>query len=71
MSPKNLWDILNNSGGTVRSTTCESDYKLNDLTFIDDIALLENDSIQAQRQIDALKLEAGKVDLEINLQKTE
>ena len=60
-----------NSGRTVRSTTRETDYKVNDLTFADDIALLENDSTQAQRQLDALELEAGKVGLEINVQKTE
>ena len=60
-----------NSGRAVRSTTRSTDYKVNDLAFADDIALLENDSIQAQRQLDSLKTEAGKVGLEINVQKTE
>ena len=58
-------------GRAVRSTTRSTDYKVNDLGFADDIALLENDSIHAQRQIDSLKTEAGKVGLEINVQKTE
>ena len=60
-----------NSGRTVRRTTRESDYKVNDLIFVDDIALLENDSNQAQWQLDALELEAEKVGLEINVQNTE
>ena len=60
-----------NSGRAVRSTTRSTDYKVNDLAFADDIALLENDSIHAQRQLDSLKTEAGKVGLEINVQKTE
>ena len=41
-----------NSGRAVRSTTRSTDYKVNDLAFADDIALLENDSIHAQRQLD-------------------
>ena len=52
-----------NSGITVRSTTRESDYKVNDLIFADEIALLKNDSTQAQRELDVLELEAGKVGL--------
>ena len=36
--------IQENSERKVRSTTRESYYKLNDFTFIDEIALLENDS---------------------------
>ena len=44
---------------------------MNDLIFVDDIALLENDSNQAQWQLDALELEAEKVGLEINVQNTE
>ena len=47
-----------NSGRAVRSTTRISDYKVNDLAFADDIVLLENDSTQAQRQIDKLDYEA-------------
>ena len=42
-----------------------------DITFADEIALLENDSNRAQRHLDELELEAGKVGLEINVQKTE
>ena len=57
--------------GAVRSTTRSTGYKINDLAFVDDTALLENDSINAQRQLDSLKTEAGKVGLEINVQKTE
>ena len=60
-----------NSGRAVRSTTRSTDYNVNDLAFADDIALLENDSIHAQRQLDSLKTEAGKVGIEINVQKTE
>ena len=41
-----------NSGREVRSTTRLPDYKINDLAFADDIALLEKDSTQAQRQLD-------------------
>ena len=59
------------SGKAVRSTTRSNDYKVNNLAFADDIALLENDSIQAQRQQDSLKTEAGKVGVAINVQKTE
>ena len=36
-----------------------------------DIYLLENDSTQAQQQLDALEHEAKIVGLEINIQKTE
>ena len=36
-----------------------------------DTALLESDSIQAQRQQDLLKIEAGKIGLEISVQKNE
>ena len=35
------------SGRAVRRTTLSTDYKVNDLAFSDDIALLEKDSIQA------------------------
>ena len=41
-----------NSGSAVRSTTCLPDYKVNDIAFTDNIALLENDSTQAQWQLD-------------------
>ena len=54
-----------NSGRAVRSTTRLPDYKVNDLV------LLENDSSQAQRQLDKLEHEAKKVGLEINVQKKE
>ena len=58
-------------GRAVRSTTRSTDYKVNDLAYADDIALLENDSIHAQRRLDSLKTEAGKNGQEINVQKTE
>ena len=60
-----------NSGRAFRSTTRLPDYKVNDLAFAGYIALLENDSTQAQRQLDKLEHEAKKVGLEINGQKTE
>ena len=47
------------------------DYKVNDLAFADVIALLENASTQAQRQLKKLEHEAKKVGHEINVQKTE
>ena len=50
------------SGRAVRSTTRLPDYKVKDLAFADDIALLENDSTRAQRQLDKLEHEAKKVD---------
>ena len=43
-----------NSGRAVRSTTRSTDYKVND-HIDDDIVLLENDSMKAQRQADSLK----------------
>ena len=46
-------------------------YRLLPYSFVDDIALLENDSTKAQRQLDKLEHEAKKVGLEINVQKTE
>ena len=42
-----------------------------DLAFTDDIALLENDSIQARRQLESLKTEADNVGPKINVQKIE
>ena len=54
----------NKRGSTVRTTTSELDYKLNELAFADEIALPENDSSQ-DRNI-WLKFEAEKVGLEIN-----
>jgi hypothetical protein len=59
------------SGRCVRSSTRTIDRKINDLAFADDIALLENDHSRAQKQLDALKLEASNVGLEINVKKTE
>ena len=54
-----------NSERAVRSTTHSTDYKVNDLAFANDIALLEKESIHAQ--LDSLKTEDGKVGLEINV----
>ena len=55
----------------LRSSTRAPDHKVNDLAFADDIALLENTAAQSQGQLDAIKQEAGKVGLEINIKKTE
>ena len=44
---------------------------INSTTLVDDIDLLENYSIQAQKQLYSIKTEAGKVDFKINVQKTE
>ena len=60
-----------NSGRAVRSTACISEYKVNSLAFVDDIALLVNDSTQALQQLDALEHEAKKAGLEIKAQKKE
>ena len=55
-----------NSGRAVRSTTRSTYFKVNVLAFADDIALLEKDSVQDQRQLDSLQTESGKIGLEIN-----
>jgi len=59
------------SGRTTRATTRVIDRKMNDLTFADDIAQLENDNEKAQKQLDELRHFASMVGLEINDQKTE
>jgi hypothetical protein len=59
------------SGRSLRSTTRFNNIKMNDLSFADDIALLENDLAQSQLQLDSLKVEAVAVGLEINVKKTE
>ena len=49
---------------TTRSTSeikFASDQKLNDLAFADDVALLENLSVRAQKQLDAYKENEAKV----------
>ena len=43
----NNGNTQDNSGNAVGSTTRSTDYKVNNLAFTDDIALLENDLIQA------------------------
>ena len=48
----------------------EPDRKINNLTFADNIALLENDATQAQLQLNALKRNTSQVGLEINIDKT-
>ena len=60
-----------NSGRSLRAHTRTVDRLLNDLAFADDIALLENDTTRAQQQLDALRISASKVGLEINVAKTE
>ena len=57
-----------------RSTSaiqCASERKLNDLAFADDVALLENSAVRAQKQLDAYKENAAKVGLRLNIKKTE
>lgn len=45
-------------------------HKVNDLAFADDIALLEGNTEQQQKQVTALKIQARQVGLEININKT-
>ena len=71
LSPKTSHSLFPSSIRAVCRTTRLPDYKVNDLAFANDIALLENDSFQAQRQLEKLEHEAKKVGLEINVQKTE
>ena len=59
------------TGRVTRVTTHRVDRKMNDLAFADDIAELENDNTQAQKQLDELRHHASTVGLEINDQKTE
>ena len=61
------------SGRNLRHTTLSQqkiERRINDLTFADDISLLENSNEEQQKQLDRLKLEASFVGLEINTQKT-
>ena len=58
-----------NSGRAIRRTTHLPDYKVNDLAFADDIVLLENDSTQAQRQLDKLEHEAKKLVLRLTFKR--
>lgn len=52
-----------------RSRINEPDSKIKDLNFAIDITLLDNDATQAQLQLDALKHNASRVGLEINIDK--
>ena len=54
-----------------RKVTTGIERKLNDLAFADDIALLENSADRSQQQLDAFRINSGKVGLEINIPKTE
>ena len=47
-----------------------SERKLNDLAFADDVALLENSAVRAQKQLDAYMEIAAKVLLRLNIKKT-
>ena len=77
VSTRSAWDFwyLTHKGNiqdnkrTFQRTIRESDYKLNDLVFAEDIFLLENDS--TQQKLDALEFKAGKNFLEKNVQKTD
>ena len=53
------------------ATKATKDRKLNDLTFADDVALLENTALGAQQQLDAYKTNAERVGLRLNIKKTE
>ena len=58
---------------TTRSTSaiqCASEQKLNDLAFVDDVALLENSVVRAQKQLDAYKEYVSKVRLRLNIKNT-
>jgi hypothetical protein len=44
--------------------------KLNDLSFADDISLLENDQARAQQQLNTMQQNASAVGLEISIEKT-
>jgi hypothetical protein len=60
------------SGRHLRTTTTRlTEQRVADLDFADDIALLESDHTQAQLKLDSLKINASKVGLEINKDKTE
>jgi hypothetical protein len=61
----------NETGYLLRSKTCPKERKVSDLDFADDIALLENCPIKAQKQLDALRNSARATGLEINIAKTE
>ena len=56
---------------SVRSSTRSVDRRVSDLSFADDIALLESENTRAQGQLDSLKHHASTVGLEINIPKTE
>ena len=61
----------NETGRSLRKSTRPPERRINDLDFADDIALIESSKQRSQKQIDALKLQASKVGLQINLEKTE
>jgi hypothetical protein len=59
------------SGRTLRTTTRSTEQRIADPDFADDIALLESDHLHAHLQLDPLKINASKIGLEINKDKTE
>jgi hypothetical protein len=61
--------VTHNREGT-RTRTAKPEYKLNDLDYADDIALLESLLENAQAQLERINTEANKVGLEINVDKT-
>jgi hypothetical protein len=61
----------NKTGRSLRKSTRPSERRIDDLDFADDIALIESSKQRSQKQIDALKLQASKVGLQINVEKTE
>ena len=59
---------------STRATTVSQrqiERKINELTFADDMAQLENDQTRAQQQLISLRDNARKAGLEININKTE
>ena len=54
----------------IQSRINEPDHKINDLTFVNNIVLLEIDATQGQLPQDVLKHNASQVGLEINTDKT-
>jgi len=56
----------NTSGRSMRSSTRNVDRTINDLSFADDIVLLESETARAQVQVDNLRRESSEVGLEFN-----
>jgi hypothetical protein len=68
-SAQNFGYLTHRSEGTRSRAVPEK--RLSDLDYADDIALLENDQVRAQEQLDSYRANARAVGLEINIEKTE